>query len=234
MHFCQIRQQVPNGKMHTESAARPFRGQGKPQLRNWFTLVILGLICICLSSCCTSPCRKGYPSEDFVIQSPLDLGEIRRVGSVYGTPGASPDSPGGAHNGIDIGADENTRFVAAVPGMIVNIFEGHDEYSETTEVIVRYNKEFSVTYTFEPAKRIKVKKYQCVKRGDTIGYLGRREAGYIDQCVHFGVKRDGRWICPIPYLAEDYRDRLNRVYQSLEGRDPRNICNCPEHQFYFE
>lgn len=234
MYSHRIRQQASTRTMNSGFADCHFRGEGNALLWNWFTLVLLVLICICLSSCGSSRCRKGYPSGDFIVEPPLDLGEIRRVGSVYGTPAASPDSLGGIHNGIDIGADENARFVASVPGMIVNIIEGHDFHSETTDVILRYNREFSVIYTFEPAKRIKVKKYRCVKRGDTIGYLGRREAGYIDQCVHFGVKRDDRWICPIPYLAEDFRERLNRVYQSLEGRDPRNICNCPEHQFYFE
>jgi len=77
--------------------------------------------------------------------------------------------------------------------------------------------------------------YESLERGNIIGYLGSREVGYIDQCVHFGVKRNGHWVCPVPYLAEEVRKKLNEVYQNAGfERSTSNICNCPEHQFYFE
>jgi len=220
---------------------RPIYGIKNPKPNHLFwrklsNLVFLLLVGIALSSCSTCPGPIGFPSEKFIIEPALKLRDIRRVGSVWGTPGGSvpsPDNPTGAHLGIDIGADENTWFVAAVPGIVGNVIEGHDYHSQITEVILRYNREFSIVYTFEPAKKIKVKKNQCVKRGDKIGMLGFREVGFIDQCVDFGVIKDGRRVCPVPYLAENFRKKLNEVYHRLEPRDPFNICNCPEHQSYF-
>ncbi len=209
--------------------------------KSCFALFSFMLICNLLSSCEKSPVfnligQKEYPSEDFMISPPLALENIKRVGSVWGTPGASPDSKetGGAHNGIDIGADEGTSFIAAAPGIISRISESEDYYRLNTDVALAYNSEFTLIYLFEPAKKIDVGLYQSVEKGNVIGYLGSREAGYIDQCVHFGVKRNGLWICPVPYLKEDLRKKLNEVYHSLSGRESSNLCNCPEHQFYFE
>jgi murein DD-endopeptidase MepM/ murein hydrolase activator NlpD len=179
--------------------------------------------------------KRGPHFELFVVEAPLNLRDIKRVGSVYGTPGGSPDSPTGAHNGIDIGADRYTAFIAAVPGTIERIIENYyDDGSINTDVILRYNSEFSLIYTFEPADRIVVREGQPLNRGDIIGYLGIRDGGYIHQCVHFGVKRKGEWVCPVPYLAKNVRDKLNEVYQNVDfPRDPPNLCNCKEHQFLF-
>lgn len=209
--------------------------------KNRFALFLFILICVLFSSCEKLPVfnfigQKEYPSEDFIISSPLALENIKRVGGVWGIPGASPDckETGGAHNGIDIGADEGTSFVAGVPGIISGINESEDNYTLNTNVKLAYNSEFTVIYLFEPAKKIDVELCQSVEEGTVIGYLGTREAGYIDQCVHFGVKRNGLWICPVPYLEKNFRKKLNEVYHSLSDREFSNLCNCPEHQFYFE
>jgi len=199
----------------------------------------LALVFIVLSSCEKGPVfniigQEKYSSIDFVIGPPLRIDKIERVGSVYGTPGAGEG--GTSHTGIDIGADEGTPFIAGVPGIIVSIVESHDYYSRNRHVELEYNSEFSLIYLFEPDKKIVVGLCQPLERGEVIGYLGEREAGYIDQCVHFGVRRNGQWVCPVPYLEERVRNRLNEVYQSYpKGPDaPKYICICPEHQHYFE
>ncbi len=171
-------------------------------------------------------------SKNFVINPILYLDHIKRVGSVYGTPGGGEG--GVPHNGIDIGVDEGTPFIAGCPGVIMNIAQSHDDYSEVEDVELRYNDEFSISYLFEPKKEIVVKKGDRLREGDIIGYVGSREAGYIDQCVHFWVKWKGQAICPVPYLRHDLRKRLNDVYRGLGGRNPPNICGCPEHQSYFQ
>jgi len=201
-----------------------------------YSVLWLILVLVFLTSCEQLPIfniigQKEYSSKDFKIGPPLNLDAIRRVGSVYGTPGAG--AGGTAHNGIDIGADEGTPFIAGAPGIILEIIEGRDYYSETKDVELEYNIEFSVIYLFEPDKKIAVSLGESLERGDIIGYLGKREAGYIDQCVHFGVKSNGNWVCPVPYLEEDVRKKLNEVYYLVSSRNPPNICNCPEHQHYF-
>lgn len=202
--------------------------------KKWSYLVLLVLACMSLSLRPRLLYERGRLFEHFIIEAPLNLGDIKRVGSVYGTP--CPSCPTDPHNGIDIGADRYTAFIAAVPGTIVNILESSDDWSKNNvDVILQYNTEFSLIYTFEPAHKIVVRAGQRVNRGDVIGYLGSREAGYIDQCVHFGVKRNDVWVCPVPYLTKKVRDKLNEVYRNVDfPRDPLNLCNCPEHQFYFE
>jgi len=175
---------------------------------------------------------EARSSESFVINPCMNLDAIKRVGSVYGSPFATADSS--THLGIDIGGDVMVAFISSTDGIVLMTGESHDNYTINTDVIIMYNSEFSLLYTFEPANKITVEEYQHVKTGDIIGYLGAREIGYIDQCVHYGLYKDGEFVCPIPYLREDFRNRLNEVYKTLEGRYPENICNCPEHQHYFE
>ncbi len=209
---------------------------GRFSYKKLINLLWVVLVFILLSSCEKVPVlnfigQKEYSSEDFVIGPPLALDQIKRVGSVYGTPGAAEG--GGPHKGIDIGTDEGEPFIAGVPSIIVAIVEGRDFYTRNKHVELEYNSQFSLVYLFEPDKKIAVSLGQSLERGQTIGYLGKREVGYIDQCVHFGVKRNGEWVCPVPYLEERVRKKLNEVYSILSPPDAPNICNCPEHQHYF-
>jgi hypothetical protein len=95
--------------------------------------------------------QKEYSSEDFVVGPSLVLDQIKRVGSVYGIPGAGVG--GTSHNGIHIGADEGMPFIAGVPGIIVAIVEGQDYYTRNKHVELEYNSEFSIVYVFEPDKK---------------------------------------------------------------------------------
>jgi len=175
--------------------------------------------------------ERENDSKNFIIHPVLDLDQIKRVGSVYGTPGGG--AGGAPHNGIDIGVDPGTFFVAGCDGIIINIARSEDEHSEVVDVALRYNEEFTISYLFEPKKNLVVEEGDLLKRGDLIGSVGRREAGYIDQCVHFWVKRNGRAVCPVPYLRPDLRIGLNNIYRTIGGRTPANLCACPEHQHYF-
>lgn len=175
--------------------------------------------------------ERENDSKYFVIHPVVDLDRIERVGSVYGTPGGG--AGGAPHNGIDIGVDPGTYFVAGCDGIIIGIARSEDEHSEVVDVALRYNEEFTISYLFEPKEKLSVAEGDLLRRGDLIGSVGRREAGYIDQCVHFWVKRDGLAVCPVPFLRPDLRKRLNDVYRTLGGRTPANLCACPEHQHYF-
>lgn len=175
--------------------------------------------------------ERENDSKHFTIHPVLRLDHIKRVGSVYGTPGAGEG--GTPHNGIDIGVDPGTLFVAGCPGVIINIARGYDEHTEVVDVELRYNEEYSISYLFEPERKIFVKTGDIVDVGDFIGSVGSREAGFIDQCVHFWVKRKGQAVCPVPFLKADLRKRLNDVYRTLTVRNPDNLCACPEHQHYF-
>ena len=218
---------------------RPFPASGEVfrSKRRWgvFPMVLL-LAILSVVSCDKFPLfnvfgEKETPSEYFLIKPVLFLDQIKRVGSVYGTPGAGEG--GTPHNGIDIGVDPGTPFIAGCRGIIIGITPGHDENTEVVDVELRYNDELSISYLFEPEQGIAVKEGDIVEEGDVIGRVGSREAGYIDQCVHFWVKRNGQAVCPVPFLRADLRKRLNDVYHTLLGRIPANLCGCPEHQHLF-
>jgi hypothetical protein len=60
-----------------------------------------------------------------------------------------------------------------------------------------------------------LKKGQTVKKGDIIGYMGKtgKAAGAH---LHWGIKRNGQWIDPEPYLDKDYPVEPAVKYITLE------------------
>ncbi|MCS7228063.1 MAG: peptidoglycan DD-metalloendopeptidase family protein, partial [Endomicrobia bacterium] len=149
--------------------------------------------------------------------------------SGWGAPGPA----GGIHNGIDIHAKDGTRFIACCPGIILAFFTPRED---SKDVHLMYNSEFVVTYGFEPTKEIVVTRGQNVNVGDTIGYLGYSPPPDCGGHIHFGLMKNNKFICPIPYLREDVRKKFNEIYQKhpRPGNYPKNICNCPEHQKFFD
>jgi len=149
-----------------------------------------------------------------------------------------------SHNGIDIEALEGTTFIASAPGIVSHVLDSHDNWGPVKDVLVRYNYEYTVVYTFEPLKDIFVEERDEVNTGDPIGTLGSRTVpgALISQTVHYGIKKNEEWICPVPYFNPEVRKKLNKIRQdtlikyNMEHilRESPNLCLCPEHQYLFE
>lgn len=121
------------------------------------------------------------------------------------------------HTGIDLVAKTNSGasavdYITAHTGGVVSGV-GYDSTSgHYVKIMVSDRAEMVYCHLREASK---LKKGAAVKSGDTIGYMGStgRSTGAH---LHWGIKKDGSWIDPAPYLDKEYTD----------GAEPaaKNVC----------
>jgi murein DD-endopeptidase MepM/ murein hydrolase activator NlpD len=109
------------------------------------------------------------------------------------------------HNGIDLtatndGHSGHVDHICAHTGGTVDAVGYGSEVGNY--VNIRVDK-FTVMVYRHLRDLPTLKKGQTVKKGDIIGYMGMtgRATGAH---LHWGIKRNGQWIDPEPYLDKDY------------------------------
>jgi len=98
------------------------------------------------------------------------------------------------HNGIDIENKKGTGINAVLGGKV--IFAAYKGNSGKL-VIIRHNDGYQSIYAH--MDRIKVKKNQWVKKGELIGLMGRTGVS-TGSHLHFGIRRNGKFLNPLNYL----------------------------------
>lgn len=118
------------------------------------------------------------------------------------------------HNGIDLGGRGKQGQELYTPYDGVVIRSSYDSKAGNA-VVINHGSGF-VTYWFH-LKEIYVKNGQQVSRGQCIGTLGNtgRSTGAH---LHFGIKIDGQWVDPSPYLygyavVDDSKDKGKKAGQ---------------------
>lgn len=109
------------------------------------------------------------------------------------------------HNGIDLVATNDgvvgqTDHIMAHSGGVV-YSEGYDasagyfcNIKVTDNVIMSY---------YHMNARCKYRKGNTVKEGTVIGYMGKT-GNVTGAHLHFGIKVDGKWVDPEPYINKEY------------------------------
>lgn len=100
------------------------------------------------------------------------------------------------HNGIDIGAPQGTKIVAAADGVVI-LAEYYGTYGNT--VMIDHGGGVVTLYGHIRNGGIKVKKDQKVSKGDKIaevGSTGRATGPHL----HFSVIKDGVYVDPMKYF----------------------------------
>ena len=100
------------------------------------------------------------------------------------------------HHGTDFGARRGTPLLAVNAGKVS--FAGWmGGYGRVVKI--RHGGGYESLYAHQ--SRIRVKRGQVVKKGQTIGYVGStgRSTG---PHLHFGLKRHGRWINPMSVIGK--------------------------------
>lgn len=100
------------------------------------------------------------------------------------------------HHGTDFGARRGTPLLAVNDGRVV--FAGWmGGYGRVVKI--RHAGGYESLYAHQ--SRIRVRRGQHVKRGQIIGYVGSsgRSTG---PHLHFGLKKNGRWVDPMHYLRK--------------------------------
>lgn len=98
------------------------------------------------------------------------------------------------NKGIDIHGNYGEKVVATAAGEVVYAGAGVRAYGNL--VILKHNDNYLSAYGYN--KNIVVKEGAWVRMGQTIGTMGRNDAGIV--LLHFEIRRNGKPVNPLMYL----------------------------------
>ena len=121
------------------------------------------------------------------------------------------------HNGVDLTATDDgktglTDSIMAHTGGTVDAV-GYDS-SAGNYINIRVDKDTVMVYRHLRAKPT-LQVGETVKTGQVIGYMGKSGKA-TGAHLHWGIKKDGAWIDPTPYLDADYPVEPPVRYIALE------------------
>ena len=102
------------------------------------------------------------------------------------------------HDGVDIKAENGTKVMAMTSGKVVSVT---DDALWGVSIIIDHGNGIEGHY-YGLAKNVNVKPDQMVSSGEVIGVVGNTAECEIaeEPHLHFGVRNNGEWISPIPYI----------------------------------
>lgn len=114
--------------------------------------------------------------------------------------------PSTMHNGIDLvaydGKSSLTDYIVAHTGGTVESV-GYNKSAGYYANIRVSSRTIMAYYHFSQMPY--VKKGATVKKGDKLGYMGSTGSA-TGAHLHWGIKKDGNWIDPEPFLDKDYTE----------------------------
>ena len=117
------------------------------------------------------------------------------------------------HHGTDFGARRGTPLLAVYSGKVS--FAGRmGGYGKVVKI--KHPRGYESLYAHQ--SRIKVRRGQHVKKGQIIGYVGStgRSTG---PHLHFGLKRNGRWVNPMRVLKKESLSKIK--YKKLVFKEAK-------------
>ena len=100
------------------------------------------------------------------------------------------------HAGLDICSQPGAPIMATADGVVLE----RREDAQFGRCVVLHHKDGLETL-YGHMQRFAVESGQKVKRGQVIGYVGRTGRATAPH-VHYGVRQNGRWVNPLPYILE--------------------------------
>jgi murein DD-endopeptidase MepM/ murein hydrolase activator NlpD len=145
--------------------------------------------------------------------APLGQGQIvfPVVGKVsYGNDWGNPRGVGRTHKGTDIMAAKGTPLVACKGGVIskrdtVDSWNGEANTGDLGGITIGLTGDDGIYYYYAHMNGITGGIYigSRVEPGQSVGTVGNTgNARYTSPHLHFGMKRQGTWINPYPYLRD--------------------------------
>lgn len=128
------------------------------------------------------------PSNTLNFNWPVDDARLTRGYFTQGKRG---------HWGLDLANRRGTPILAAESGVVIYTGKGFRGYGNL--IVIEHNEEWATLYSH--LHRIKVKQGQSVKRGETIGTMGRtgRATGVH---LHFEIRHNRKPVNPLAHLPE--------------------------------
>ncbi len=142
----------------------------------------------------------------------------------------------GYHYGCDFVGGTNERaatdYVVAFEGGTVtkatNDVDGKKP-AEGNAVVIKHESGISSYYYHLKKGSVKVKAGDIVARGDVLGYMGNT-GNSSGAHLHFGLKKSGKWLDPLPYLTgekslgyERFCIKLRSLCYIRRGRDVKAL-----------
>lgn len=125
------------------------------------------------------------------------------------------------HNGIDLVAKHKDGY-GAIDWITAHssgvVYSTGFNNSAGNYVYIEVAPNVLMAYFHLKDKTTKVKKGDKVAKGDIIGYMGST-GNSTGAHLHFGIKDNGKWVDPAPYLDKDYIDNEKdyAVYTVVKG-----------------
>lgn len=147
----------------------------------------------------TKPVTLKYDTKKDAPSSSANLPEFKwpvssqKVISSFGSKGA-----GKANDGINISAAEGEPVWAAADGQVVYVSNKMKDYGNM--VLIKHSGKKTTTYAH--LSRIAVDKYERVKRGDIIGYVGSTGNVKASQ-LFFSLRKGKDVVDPQKYMSSD-------------------------------
>ena len=142
-----------------------------------------------------SPTERAY-FLDSALRLPLDS-ESFWVSSEFGKRKNPFSGEMKNHNGIDLAAAEGTPVYAIKDGAVYAAIENDAEFGN---YIILSHDQGKMTSVYAHLSKIRPERYQYVKKGEVIGYVGQTGMA-TGPHLHFEIRQGGK--------AEDPRNRLN-------------------------
>lgn len=116
-------------------------------------------------------------------------------------PGRRPDECGRGHCGVDLAGARGTPVMAVRDGVVVNVVR-HGGGRAGRFVRIDHDDGMTTVYMHLDRVREDLEEGMRVAAGETIGTLGKSGVRESPPHLHFGVKVDGEYVDPEPYLRE--------------------------------
>ena len=142
-----------------------------------------------------TPTERAY-FLDSALRLPLDSNSFW-VSSEFGKRKNPFSGQMKNHNGIDLAAEEGTPVYAIKDGAVYTAIENDAEFGN---YIILSHDQGKMTSVYAHLSKIRVDRYQYVKKGEVIGYVGQTGMA-TGPHLHFEIRQGGK--------AEDPRNRLN-------------------------
>lgn len=110
----------------------------------------------------------------------------------------------GYHNGIDItGGNEIVSFLSGIVTSTRNNVTGYfEKYKTGNYVTINHGNNLYSSYYHLKKDSVCVKKGDYIEKGTLIGLMGA--TGHVTgKHLHFGIKKNGKWVDPKVYLLNE-------------------------------
>lgn len=159
---------------------------------------------------------------------------ILKSGSHYLTSGFGPrtiNGKEGYHKGCDfVGGDDKSsatdHIIAFESGVVTHASNDVSGTvpSEGNAVVIDHGNNVKTYYYHLKKGSVTVKKGDLISRGDVLGYMGNT-GNSTGSHLHFGLKTDGAWTDPLPYVTGE-KDlgfkRTSHLFRSLRRGNKGN------------